>query len=151
MIKSILIICLSFFWIIRSLKQLFCHTVSHFLFILAYPKYSTNSTISLNLIICVICGPNCLHLFFSHGFHRFRLLIFLVLTNPCIRVICGLYYLQLFLPHRFHRFPQISSPGILFPTYLCNLCHPWALFLPLILVPQISQIYTDFVTWHSLS
>lgn len=79
MIKSILIICLSFFWIIRSLKQLFCHTVSHFLFIIAVPSIPPILQISLNLIICVIPGPNCLHLFLSHGFHRFP-----QISSPCI-------------------------------------------------------------------
>ena len=151
MIKSILIICLSFFWIIRSLKQLFCHTVSHFLFILAYPKYSTNSTnISQFDYLChlwtilssIILVPRI------YSFHRFCHLAFLVLTNPCH--LCNLW--ALFLPLILvPQIPRISSLGILCPTYLCHPCHLWALFLPLILVPQISQIYTDFVTWHSLS
>ena len=47
----------------------------------------------------------------------------------------------------FHRFRLLAS---LVQTNPCHPCHLWALFLPLILVPRISQISTDFVCMQPL-
>ena len=55
-----------------------------------------------------------------------------------IRVICGLYSFHLFLSHRFHRFRLLAC---FCPTYLCNLCHLWALLPPIILVPYIYSFH----------
>ena len=71
-------------------------------------------------------------------FHRFRHLASFFLLICVICVIRGLYSFHLFLSHRFHRFRLLAC---FCPTYLCNLCHLWALLPPIILVPKIYSFH----------
>ena len=71
-------------------------------------------------------------------FHRFRHLASFFLLICVICVIRGLYSFHLFLSHRFHRFRLLAC---FCPTYLCNLCHLWALLPPIILVPKIHSFH----------